>query len=90
MQADDTAHRDNGLGVLATEKAKMVDEEASEASTRNGAAAERSYGKGGRDMDASVASGRSWGAESMPSMRDDIGQGAATITFAVRATVLEG
>jgi hypothetical protein len=51
----------------------MVDEEAS---ARDPAAADRSYGKGGRDMDASVASGRSWGEDSMPSMRDDVGQGA--------------
>ena len=73
LPADDTAHRDNGLGVLATEKAKMADEEAS---TRAGGA-DRSYGRGKRDPDASVASGRSWGEESMPSMRDDVGQGAA-------------
>ena len=37
-----------------------------------------STGKGRRvrDPDASVASGRSWGEDSLPSMRDDIGKGA--------------
>ena len=29
MTPDDTAHRDNGLGVLATEKQKVADEERS-------------------------------------------------------------
>ena len=38
-----------------------------------------STGKGRRvrDPDASVASGRSWGDDSLPSMRDDVGKGAA-------------
>ncbi len=39
-----------------------------------------STGKGRRvrDPDASVASGRSWGEDSLPSMRDDIGKGTDT------------
>ena len=105
MSADDTAHRDTGLGVLATEKGRLADEERSAPKVSDALAhavvfvvslgrlpdmvslhhhpavalqgynGDYSTGKSRRDPDASVASGRSWGEDSLPSMRDDVGKG---------------